>query len=128
MLIEAAHTVERTHAGKPAVPIGLAEALEEFWSEMQQHMMKEEQVLFPMLARGACGPQVYMPVRMMEREHDDHAAALSGFRDLTGNHVAPPHACATWRRLYTGLARLEEELSQHMHLENDILLPRATGR
>lgn len=127
-LIEAARVVERTHAGTPAVPGGLADALEEFWGEMQQHMMKEEQVLFPMLVRGACGSQVYMPVRVMEHEHDAHAITLARLRALTANYALPPQACATWRGLYAGLVTLEEELRQHMDLENNILFPRATGR
>jgi regulator of cell morphogenesis and NO signaling len=126
-LIAAARKVERVHAERPAVPAGLADALDELWSEMQQHMLKEEQVLFPMLARGARGSQVYMPVRVMEHEHDEHAIRLARVRELTSDYAAPPHACATWRALYHGLATLEEELMHHIHLENNVLFPRATG-
>ena len=126
-LIAAARKVERVHATKPAVPAGLADELEVFWSEMQGHMMKEEQVLFPMLARGARGQQVYMPVRVMESEHDTHAEHLARIRQLTGNLEIPAHACATWTALYQGLQHVEEELMQHIHLENNVLFPRARG-
>jgi len=126
-LIAAARKVERVHTGKPAVPTGLADELDVFWGEMQSHMMKEEQVLFPMLRRGARGPQVYAPVRVMEGEHDVHAEHLARIRQLTGNLDIPGHACATWTALYRGLQHVEEELMQHIHLENNVLFPRARG-
>jgi regulator of cell morphogenesis and NO signaling len=88
-------------------------------------MQKEEQILFPLLARGARGPQVYMPVRVMEQEHEDHEAYLARFRELTHDFVPPPHACATWRTLYSGLATLTQDLIEHIHLENNVVFPRA---
>ena len=124
-LIAAARKVERVHADKPGVPTGLADELEAFWSEMQSHMMKEEQVLFPMLGRGVRGPHVHMPVRVMEDEHDAHGAHLAQIRALAGNFEIPGHACATWTALYRGLEHVEEELLQHIHLENHVLFPRA---
>ena len=126
-LIAAARKVERVHADKPAVPAGLADELETFWAEMQSHMMKEENVLFPMLARGSRGPQVHMPVRVMEEEHDAHGEHLERIRALAYNFEIPSHACATWSALYRGLAHIEAELMQHIHLENNVLFPRATA-
>jgi regulator of cell morphogenesis and NO signaling len=125
VLIDAARKVERVHAAKPAVPAGLAEELVEFWTEMQQHMMKEERVLFPMLRTGVRGAQVYMPVRVMEHEHDEHAVHLARIRELTGDLQLPAHACATWTALYNGLTQIEAELMEHIHLENNVLFPRA---
>jgi regulator of cell morphogenesis and NO signaling len=119
-LIEAARKVERVHADKPAVPKGLAAELQMFWDEMQQHMMKEENVLFPMLARGMRA-QAAMPIQVMEGEHDEHAVHLANIRTLTGDLQIPAHACATWRALYTGLAAMESDLMQHIHLENNVL-------
>jgi regulator of cell morphogenesis and NO signaling len=124
-LIDAARKVERVHGDKPAAPVGLADELTEFWIEMQQHMMKEERVLFPMLRAGARGAQVFMPVRVMEHEHDEHAVRLAKIRELTGNLEIPPHACATWTALYRGLRALEAELMEHIHLENNVLFRRA---
>jgi regulator of cell morphogenesis and NO signaling len=124
-LIEAARRVEKVHAAKPAVPAGLADLLTRFWDEMQSHMNKEETVLFPMLRRGARGQAVYMPVRVMQQEHDEHGHSLARIRELTGDFEIPAHACATWTALYLGLANLEAELMQHIHLENNILFLRA---
>lgn len=124
-LIDAARRVERVHASKPAVPAGLAEHLTAFWTEMQSHMQKEEQALFPMIRRGGRGQAVYMPVRMMQQEHDQHSHSLARIRQLTGNLEIPEHACATWTALYDGLTKLEEELMHHIHLENNVLFLRA---
>jgi regulator of cell morphogenesis and NO signaling len=126
LLIDASRKVERVHADKPGVPAGLAEVLVEFLREMEQHMQKEERVLFPMLRRGVRGEGVYMPVRMMESEHDSHREYLERIRELTDDLTLPPHACATWTALYNGLAHVEAELMQHIHLENNILFSRAT--
>lgn len=126
-LIEAARKVERVHAQKPDVPAGLADVLADFFSEMQQHMAKEENILFPMIRRGAPGNVVAMPVSVLEREHDTHGEYLARIRALTGDLVVPPHACATWRALYDGLATVEADLMQHIHLENNVLFARATG-
>jgi len=125
-LIEAARKVERVHAAKPGVPTGLAAVLDAFFDEMEQHMRKEEMILFPMLRRGARGPGVYMPVRMMESEHDTHREHLARIRALTNDLRLPAHACATWTALYRGLEHVEAELMQHIHLENNILFSRAT--
>ena len=125
-LIDAARKVERVHADKVGAPLGLADMLTEFWTEMQQHMMKEERVLFPMLRAGIRGNQVYMPVRVMEHEHDEHGVHLTRIRELTGDLQLPPHACATWSALYNGLRAMEAELMEHIHLENNVLFPRAS--
>jgi regulator of cell morphogenesis and NO signaling len=120
-LIEAARKVERVHAEKADVPRGLAAELETFWAEMQKHMMKEENVLFPLLSRGALGAQVAMPILVMQGEHDEHAVHLANIRKLTGDLQIPPHACATWQALYRGLVLMESELMHHIHLENNVL-------
>jgi regulator of cell morphogenesis and NO signaling len=125
-LIEAARKVERVHAGKPGVPAGLADLLAELSSELESHMGKEEKILFPLLRRGARGEAVYMPVRVMEGEHDAHRDQLVKLRELTDDLRLPAHACATWTALFRGLAALEAELMQHIHLENNILFARAT--
>jgi regulator of cell morphogenesis and NO signaling len=124
-LIDAARKVERVHARKPGVPAGLADVLTEFFAEMQSHMAKEENILFPMIRRGARGEAVYMPVRVMEGEHDAHREQLVRIRELTDDLRLPAHACATWTALYHGLETIEAELMQHIHLENNILFSRA---
>jgi regulator of cell morphogenesis and NO signaling len=124
-LIEAARRVERVHGKKPSCPTGLASHLEQMGSELLQHMMKEEQVLFPAIRAGRRGAPVHMPIRMMMHEHDDHGAQLERLRELATDFAPPAEACATWRALYAGLQKLESELMEHIHLENNVLFPRA---
>jgi regulator of cell morphogenesis and NO signaling len=119
--------VESVHPDKPGCPLGLAAHLASAREELDQHMQKEEQVLFPMIASGR-GAVAAGPISVMEHEHDGHAAALLRIRELTGDNQPPPHACTTWRALYVGLDALERELMEHIHLENNVLFPRALGR
>ncbi len=124
-LLEAARRVERVHAAKPSCPHGLASHLEQLDAEVRQHLAKEEQVLFPAIRSGGGGAHIQMPVRVMMQEHDDHGANLRRSRELATDFSPPPEACATWRALYAGLAKLEAELMEHIHLENNVLFPRA---
>jgi regulator of cell morphogenesis and NO signaling len=123
-LVAAAHKVERVHADKPSCPRGLAAHLARMSEELEEHMQKEEQVLFPMILAGR-GRMVAMPVQMLELEHRDHALHLQRTRRLATDFVPPPEACGTWVALYLGLAELERDLMQHIHLENNVLFPRA---
>jgi regulator of cell morphogenesis and NO signaling len=63
---------------------------------------------------------------MMEHEHDDAAQALARLRQLTNGYTPPADACNTFRGLYFGLGELEKALHEHIHLENNVLFPRAT--
>lgn len=124
-LIEAARRVERVHGKKTSCPTGLASLLDQVAAELEQHMMKEEQVLFPAIRAGRRGGPVNMPIRVMTQEHDDHGANLKRLREVATDFAPPPEACATWRALYAGLEKLESELMEHIHLENNVLFPRA---
>ncbi len=93
-------------------------------AELQDHMMKEEQILFPMIRQGQ-GSRAGAPISVMEGEHDSAGEALRRLRELTGGFEVPEGACNTWRALWHGLAALEGDLHQHIHLENNILFPRA---
>jgi regulator of cell morphogenesis and NO signaling len=93
-------------------------------AELKSHMAKEEQILFPMIRSGQ-GAMASGPVTVMLQEHDSAATALRRLRELTKDYEVPAEACNTWRALWHGLAALEEALHQHIHLENNILFPRA---
>ena len=104
--------------------------------ELQTHMMKEEQVLFPFIKQlevadktpeFTCG-SVENPIRVMEAEHDSAGAALAKLRLLNDDYRAPADACNTYRAMLDGLARLEADMHTHVHLENNILFPRAAAR
>jgi regulator of cell morphogenesis and NO signaling len=102
----------------------LLSVLLELKAELESHMAKEEQILFPMIERGQ-GAMAGGPVSVMEHEHDSAATALRRLREITDDYQIPAEACNTWRALWQGLASLEESLHQHIHLENNILFPRA---
>jgi regulator of cell morphogenesis and NO signaling len=101
------------------------------------HMMKEEVVLFPYILRMeeavvAHEPvlpppfgSVQNPVNMMEQEHDAAGNALRDMREASKGYTAPPEACVSYQALYRALAEFEADLHQHIHLENNILFPRA---
>ena len=124
-LIEAAQKVEHVHGTKASCPHGLASHLQQMDAELRQHLAKEEQVLFPAIRSGRGGVNVHMPIRVMMQEHDDHGASLRHLRELAHDFDPPAEACGTWRALYAGLQKLESELLQHIHLENNVLFPGA---
>jgi regulator of cell morphogenesis and NO signaling len=122
-LIDLAARVERVHAAKPTCPHGLADHLAAMAESVSTHLMKEERILFPLLARGGAGAG--MPIRVLTHEHLDHAATLERTRALTADLTPPAGACTSWRALYRRLADLEADLHRHIHLENNVLFPRA---
>lgn len=104
--------------------------------ELMTHMMKEEQVLFPMIRQMEasderpsfhCG-SVNNPIRAMEHEHDNAGAALARLHKLTDGYAPPADACNTYRATLSGLHELEQDLHLHIHKENNILFPKATAR
>lgn len=107
--------------------------------ELLMHLVKEEQTLFPYIAkmeeaviRGMPFPRppfgtVENPVRMMVLEHDNAGAALHEMRNLSGEYQVPPDGCTSFKALYEGLTSFESDMHQHVHLENNILFPRAVA-
>ncbi len=105
--------------------------------ELTAHLMKEEMILFPYILRmekavveGApiLRPPfgtVQNPVSMMVHEHDSAGNALRSLREISHNYTAPGDACISYQTLYKALPELEADLHQHIHLENNILFPRA---
>jgi len=117
-LVRLARRVEQVHGDDPDCPIGLADHLQDMYQEMESHMMKEEQILFPMLAEGI---YPYGPISQMEEEHLQHGDALAEIDQLSNNLTLPKGACNTWTALYVGLKELKEDLMVHILLENQIL-------
>ncbi len=105
--------------------------------ELGTHLMKEEMVLFPYIERmeesvlqkePILPPPfgtVQNPVAMMEHEHDSAGNALRALRAASNGYTAPADGCVSFQTLYKTLAELEADLHQHIHLENNILFPRA---
>ncbi len=107
--------------------------------ELSLHLMKEEQVLFPYVVRmeesvlaGEPAPPamfgtVMNPIGMMMQEHDGAGDALRSLRSITSEYKLPADACISYRTLYEALQGFEADLHQHIHLENNILFPRAAA-
>lgn len=105
--------------------------------EMYAHMQKEEQILFPYiekLERATEGQQqleppffgtVRHPVHRMMEEHDSAGRALQGMRSLSAGYQTPAGACESYREVYRSLEEFEANMHAHVHLENNILFPRA---
>lgn len=117
-LIYLAGKVERVHKGKTHCPKGLSELLRDFFQELDGHMMKEEQILFPMLGGG-----IYPngPINVMQEEHQEHMDMVEKVYALTNTLQAPADACNTWRALYVGLQTFIDDLMQHITMENYFL-------
>jgi regulator of cell morphogenesis and NO signaling len=105
--------------------------------EMTQHMMKEEHILFPyirsLVAQHAQGcpaapspfGTVRNPIRMMEMEHQSAGDAMRRIRSLSRDYAVPDDACTSYRATLGELQEFEDDLHQHVHLENNILFPKA---
>ena len=117
-LIRLARRVETVHADHPECPTGLAEHLSHMQQELESHMMKEEQILFPMLCNGFYPGG---PIHVMQHEHLQHGDALGTMLSLAHDLQLPDGACNTWTALYLGLHELKEDLMEHILLENEIL-------
>jgi regulator of cell morphogenesis and NO signaling len=107
--------------------------------ELDTHLEKEELALFPVIERFERAHvaqekrpptpfgSIRNPIGMMEHEHRSAGDLLSRMRQATLDYTVPPDGCATYRALFEGLVRLEADLHRHIHLENNILFPRAIG-
>ncbi len=125
-MIRLAQRVERVHSGHPECPAGLSAHLETMRAELESHMAKEEQILFPMIARGISG-MARGPISVMRSEHEDHATALARLDELTNGLNLPEGACNTWRRLYEEIGQFRQDLRDHIDTENTVLFARIDG-
>lgn len=116
--------------------ISTAKLFGELRADLLQHLVKEEQVLFPLMAqveelaaRGTADPALREqllkgPIFVLEAEHDSAGEYLEVIRRLTNNYTPPEDACNTFRLSLAALKAFEEDLHLHVHLENNILFPR----
>jgi regulator of cell morphogenesis and NO signaling len=102
-----------------------------FATELTSHMIDEEKSVFPRIiaAVGHGGPEDRVALRTsitaLQHEHEAAGSALLRFRELTDGYTPPEWACNTFRAMYDGLARLERDMHQHVHKENNVLFVRA---
>ncbi len=126
-LIKLARRVEAVHKDHADAPRGLAAHLEHMLAELEAHMQREEQRLFPMMLSDGCAILAF-PVGQMRLEHDDHAVAIRSLDVLAHGFVTPQGACRSWQALYAGCAKFVSDLMEHIHLENNVLFPRFERR
>jgi regulator of cell morphogenesis and NO signaling len=132
-----AERVVNRHGDTQAHLPALKEVLGQLDEELTHHLAKEEHVLFPYISKleeahtsGGTLPQgcfgtVANPIAMMTSEHDAAGEMLAQIEKLTNNFTTPVGACPTYLAFYAGLKEFEQDLHQHIHLENNILFPRA---
>lgn len=130
--------VVQVHGDKHPELIPIGKLIEDVNAELVAHMIKEEKVLFPFIKELAHAMDnstqpanrehidtVQSPVRMMEMEHEVVAENMKKIRELSNNYALPEDACTTYSLLYRMLDEFEEDLHVHVHLENNILFPKA---
>ena len=128
--------MNRHGSTKPELPV-IATTLMHLDEELTHHLAKEEAVLFPYIADleqsmsngtpkpHSCFGTVANPIAMMTQEHDAAGTRLAEIHRLSGNFTTPADACPTFHAFYDGLKEFEQDLHQHIHLENNIYFPRA---
>lgn len=130
-------TVLAAHRPHADMIMAMRRVFDSLRMEIDEHLMKEEMILFPYIkqldAMAAnrepfspmhCGT-VANPIRQMQHEHDSAGAALAELRKLTSDYTLPGDDCLTFAELYQSLQELEADLHEHIHLENNILFPKA---
>jgi regulator of cell morphogenesis and NO signaling len=132
-----AQKVVNRHGARRAELPAIQTALTSLDEELTLHLAKEETILFPHIVKlersrtsgaampSACFGTVAHPIQMMTQEHDAAGTLLAEMRRLSQNFTTPEDACPTYHAFYDGLKEFEQDLHQHIHLENNILFPRA---
>ncbi|AFU67709.1 iron-sulfur cluster repair di-iron protein [Psychroflexus torquis ATCC 700755] len=137
LLIQYSNKVASVHSKTNPELIQIKKLFAEVANELSQHLRKEELILFPFIAKMEAafkkGEKVERPhfgtienpIAMMEDEHEAAGDKFKEIADLTNNYTLPPHACNTYKALYHKLEEFENDLHLHIHLENNILFPKA---
>ena len=132
----ASKVVSRHGDTKPELP-QIQTKVVQISEELTEHLAKEEVVLFPYITKleraknegtakpHGCFGTVASPIAMMTQEHEAAGALMAEIRQLSGDYTPPVGACPTFHAFYNGLREFEQDLHQHIHLENNILFPRA---
>lgn len=130
--------VLNAHGGNHPELVHVSELWLQLCSDLKPHMFKEEQILFPYIVAMTQAAEhnqatpfapfgtVNNPIRMMMKEHDTAGQILRELRALTCDYKVPADACISYQTLYAALENFEKDLHQHIHLENNILFPKAS--
>jgi regulator of cell morphogenesis and NO signaling len=131
--------VVTAHGANHSELLSIRDLLQQLFAELKGHMFKEEQILFPFIveleqsvsqqrpAPFAPFGTVNNPIRMMMFEHDQAGEILRELRKLSADYQTPADACISYQTFYQALEAFEQDLHQHIHLENNILFPKAVA-
>ena len=129
--------VMRVHGNNHPELVPVYKLVDAVNSELTEHMVKEEKMLFPYIKELVSAKQfsqnidnspfgtIQNPIHLMEEEHEMVGKNLAEIRELTNNYTLPEEACASYSLLYRMLDEFEDDLHLHIHLENNILFPKA---
>lgn len=137
MIEELALKVANRHGDQHPELVHLAVGVQQCLADLLLHLEKEEKALFPYVkelvskkkqgAKYNTGFSVASPVQAMETEHERTGEELHAFRELTNDYTLPQNACNSYAFLFSKLQEFEADLLRHIHLENNILFPKALG-
>lgn len=109
----------------------LSEATEGLFTNLERHMQQENQIIFPMILElersGDAPPDFLDLLHDLEGDHSELGDNFRLVREISADYKTPDDACTTFRALYSGLMELEKDMKLHIHLENNVLLPRVRG-
>lgn len=129
--------VATKHGANHTELVDIGKLFAEVGREMIMHMQKEEQILFPYIdaleravnVHDSVEPPFFQtvknPIHAMMKEHDAAGGLVRQIRVLTSEYTPPGDACTSFKALYEALREFEADLHQHVHLENNVLFPRA---
>ena len=136
-IMEMANKVARVHGGRHPELVKVAEVFARIAQDLVLHMSKEEKILFPFIKQLVSAKNtglepdsnpfggVMSPIRVMEMEHEQAGEDLTEIRELTSDFSLPADACNSYTILFKKLEEFESDLYDHVHLENNILFPKA---
>lgn len=126
--------VARVHGERHPELMNIRHYIYSLLQELENHMIKEEEILFPAIKALAVNKKVESscnfgsvdnPISVMEMEHEEAGILLDLIKKETNNYTPPADACTSYRLVYSLLQEFENDMHQHIHLENNILFPKA---
>lgn len=129
-IVAYARKVAEVHGNRHPEVIEIAERFAAVVDALAPHLRREEETVFPALKRAAAEDAVSLreEVAQLVREHEEVGEQIHALRRLAKDYTLPPDACTTFALSYQKLREFEDDLHKHVHLENNILFPRATGQ
>ena len=137
LIIQYSDKVAKVHGHHYTEVVEINKLFHSIANELKTHMYKEEMILFPQIKELAIAKRngtkvvpppfgtIQNPINMMEAEHDGAGDIIKKITELSNNFTPPAEACNTFKALYAKLEEYQNDLFQHIHLENNILFPKA---